>query len=35
MGKKLLVTKATVVFRRKRSEMHKIFLLNHVWLEIT
>jgi len=35
MGQKLLIVKESVVFRKKRSEMHKRFLLNHVRLEIT
>lgn len=35
MGQKLLIMNESVVFRRKRSEMHKRFLLNHVRLEIT
>jgi len=35
MGQKQLIMNESVVFRRKRSEMHRRFLLNHVRLEIT
>jgi hypothetical protein len=35
MDRKLLIMNERVVFRRKRSEIHKRFLLNHIRLEIT